>query len=104
MPSGYSNASSTMNTRLSAIVNIVPKTPPRIATQNTVTKFMSPAKPITSNAGIVKMIPAARDSPAEVIVCTTLFSRIVTSLNFNNLRSSMDITAAGMDADTVMPM
>ena len=57
-----------MNTRLNAMVKIVPKTPPRMATQNTVTKFMSPANPMTNKAGIVKMIPAASDSPADVIV------------------------------------
>ena len=86
------------------MVNIVPSTPPRIATQNTVTKFISSAKPITSNAGIVKMIPAASDSPADVIVWTALFSKIVTSLNFNNRRTSIDMTAAGIDAETVIPM
>ena len=93
-----------MKTRRKAIVKMVPKTPPKIATQKTVTKFMSSANPITNNAGMVKMIPAAKDSPAEVIVCTTLFSRIVTSLNLSNLSNSIDMTAAGMEADTVIPM
>ena len=93
-----------MNTRLNAMVKIVPSMPPNIATQKTVTKSISSANPMTSSAGIVKMIPAAKDSPAEVIVCTTLFSRIVTSLNFNNLSSNIDMTAAGIDAETVMPM
>ena len=104
IPSGYSNASSTMNTRRNAMVKIVPKTPPKIATQNTVTKFISSAKPITSNAGMVKIMPAASDSPADVIVWTALFSRIVTSLNFNKRSTNIDITAAGIDADTVIPM
>ena len=52
-------------------------------------------------AGIVKITPAASDSPAEAAVCTMLFSRI---LDFRNIRSTpMEITAAGMDAETVMP-
>ena len=54
-----------------------------------------------SNAGIVKITPAARDSPAEAAVCTILFSRI---LEFRNtLNIPMEITAAGIDADTVIP-
>ena len=49
----------------------------------------------------MKITPAASDSPAEAAVCTMLFSRI---LDFRNIRSTpMEITAAGMDADTVMP-
>ena len=93
-----------MNTRRNAMVKMVPNTPPNIATQNTVMKFISPANPITNNAGMVKMIPAASDSPADVMVWTTLFSRIVTSLNFISLRSNIDMTAAGMEAETVIPM
>ena len=54
-----------------------------------------------SNAGIVKITPAAKDSPADAAVCTILFSRI---LEFRNaLNIPIDITAAGMDAETVMP-
>ena len=54
-----------------------------------------------SNAGIVKITPAARDSPAEAAVWTILFSRI---LEFRNtLNIPIDMTAAGMDADTVIP-
>ena len=50
---------------------------------------------------MVKITPAARDSPAEAAVWTILFSKIF------ELRKSrkipMDITAAGMEADTVIP-
>jgi hypothetical protein len=58
--------------------------------------------PITRNAGTVNIIPAASDSPALAIVCTALFSRIETSLNAV-LRIIIDITAAGILADTVIP-
>ena len=52
-------------------------------------------------AGIVKITPAARLSPAEAAVCTMLFSRMLDSRN--SRRIAIEITAAGMDADTVMP-
>ena len=57
---------------------------------------------ITSKAGTVKITPAASDSPALAIVWTALFSNIVTSLN-NDLRIIIDMTAAGILAETVMP-
>ena len=55
-----------------------------------------------NSAGSVKIAPAARDSPAEPMVCTILFS------NMESLRRilrmmPMEMTAAGMDAETVMP-
>jgi hypothetical protein len=53
------------------------------------------------NAGIVNMTPAARDSPAEAAVWTMLFSKILDFLNM--LSMPMEITAAGMDAETVIP-
>ena len=56
---------------------------------------------MSSNAGIVKITPAARDSPADAAVWTILFSRILDFLNTLNI--PIDITAAGMDADTVIP-
>ena len=53
-------------------------------------------------AGTVKITPAASDSPALAIVCTALFSRILTSLNMLR-KISIDITAAGILAETVIP-
>jgi hypothetical protein len=49
----------------------------------------------------VNTTPAAIDSPAEPIVCTTLFSRIVDLPS--RLSSEIDSTAIGIDADTVSP-
>ena len=54
-----------------------------------------------TSPGIVKITPAASDSPAEAAVWTMLFSRMFDSLNI--LRMPMEMTAAGIDADTVMP-
>ena len=51
---------------------------------------------------MVKIEPAARDSPAEPIVWTILLSRIE-SLRMMILITVIEITAAGMDADTVSP-
>ena len=53
------------------------------------------------NAGIVKTTPPATDSPAEPIVCTMLFSRMVEPPSF--LRTEMASTAMGIDALTVRP-
>src|SRR5690606_3859679 len=52
-------------------------------------------------AGSVKITPAASDSPADADVCTMLFSRMFESLK--NRRIAIEITAAGIDADTVSP-
>ena len=50
---------------------------------------------------MVKTTPAAIDSPAEPIVWTMLFSRMV---DFPiRLNTAMDSTAIGMDALTVRP-
>src|SRR6185503_11679690 len=52
-------------------------------------------------AGIVNTTPPATDSPAEPIVCTILFSRIVEPPSF--LSTEMASTAIGIDALTVRP-
>ena len=53
------------------------------------------------NPGSVKTTPAAIDSPAEPMVCTMLFSRIVDEPK--RLNSEIASTAIGIDADTVSP-
>ena len=53
-----------------------------------------------TSAGIVKIMPATSDSPAEAAVCTMLFSRIVERRN--RRRMPIDAAAAGIDADTVV--
>ena len=50
---------------------------------------------------MVKITPAARDSPAEPVVCTMLFSRIVERPNAR--RMLMERTEMGMEAETVSP-
>ena len=55
-----------------------------------------------NNAGSVNIAPAATDSPAEPIVCTMLFSNMESLLNIKRI-IPIEITAAGMDAETVIP-
>jgi hypothetical protein len=47
--------------------------------------------------------PAASDSPEDPMVCTMLFSRTVPFLR-TPLSMAIDMTAAGMDALTVVPV
>ena len=65
------------------------------------------SKPSSISAGIVTPTPKAIDSPAEPVVCTMLFSRIVAGRNPNTREkarnSVIDSTATGIDAETVMP-
>ena len=69
-PSGYCKLSSffTMKTCLIGIINNIPSSPPVKAI--TVVRYISNdcQTPININAGMVKIIPAARDSPAEAAV------------------------------------
>ena len=51
---------------------------------------------------MAKMIPAASDSPADAQVWTWLASRMLDRRK-KSRNSSIAITAAGMDADTVIP-
>lgn len=55
-----------------------------------------------NKAGSVKIAPAASDSPAEPIVCTILFSSIEFLRRITRI-TPIEITAAGIDADTVIP-
>ena len=53
-------------------------------------------------AGSVNTTPAAIDSPAEPVVCTMLFSRIV---DFPSVRKNATAsTAMGIEAETVRPI
>ena len=55
-----------------------------------------------NKAGRVKIAPAAKDSPAEPIVCTRLLSKMEFFRMITRI-TPMEITAAGMDAETVIP-
>ena len=58
-----------MNNLLNAIVNIVPSNPPSSAIIVVSTNFISSQTfGMTRSAGTVKIIPAAKDSPALAIV------------------------------------
>ena len=81
-------------------MNSTPSTPPQRAIREISTSDGAPTPQSLihiNKAGSVKIAPAATDSPAEPMVCTMLFSRMESRF------TPMDITAAGMDADTVIP-
>ena len=58
-------------------------------------------KPRKISAGRVKITPPATDSPADPVVCTMLFSRMVALPRARS--SEMDRTAMGIEAATVRP-
>ena len=76
-----------------------PRTPPVRAIRNVTEIFIG--KPRKMSAGIVKTTAAATDSPADPVVWTTLFSRIVEFPSF--FRIVIAMTAIGIDADVVRP-
>src|SRR5271156_369487 len=89
----------TISCRRSGIINSTPSHPPSSASKNT--REYSSGNPIKISAGKVKITPEATDSPADPIVCTMLFSRMV---DLPNARSTvMDSTAMGIEAETVSP-
>ena len=86
-------------------MNITPMTPPINAINAISTKdgmLVPPSSAHMNRAGSVKIAPAANDSPAEPIVCTMLFSRMESFFKITRI-TPMEITAAGMEADTVIP-
>src|ERR1700733_8750234 len=95
-----------ISARRSGIVNSTPRMPPKPAI-NVVSRYGN-ALPwslfhtlrITS-AGSVKITPDARPSPDAAAVCTALFCKILPRRRAR--RIPIEITAAGTDADTVMP-
>jgi hypothetical protein len=58
--------------------------------------------PQRKRAGIVKIVPDASDVEAEPMVCDRFASRMVPRAR-KSLKRATVITAAGIDADTVMP-
>ena len=84
------------------IMNRIPSVPPVKAIAVTVQKWKSVQYSISTSAGMVKMMPAASDSPAEAQVCTWFASRI-DRLRKIVRNASIATAAAGIEADTVMP-
>ena len=70
-------------------------------------RVQSSSKPSSTSAGSVKATPAAIDSPAEPVVCTTVFSRMLArppGRTFDSARKIvMERTAIGTEAETVRP-
>ncbi len=90
-----------MSARLSGTVKSTPRVPPKPAIISVCTKSKWVQRCSMMSAGMVKITPAASASPALAMVCTMLFSRMFERLKKRS--TPMEITAAGMDAETVMP-
>ena len=94
----------TMSARRIGTIISTPRMPPTEASVTICTMLKYSAAPplaMKRNAGIVKTTPAAIDSPADPMVWTMLFSRIVELPS--RLKTAIARTAIGIDADTVSP-
>jgi hypothetical protein len=80
---------------------MMPPTAARVTIWRMLKYSFAPPLAMKRKAGIVNTTPAAIDSPAEPIVCTMLFSRMVEWLN--RLNTAIASTAMGIDAETVRP-
>ena len=80
------------------MVNATPSTPPVIAIA-TRGQYLYPSQaPMITSAGMVKMMPATSDSPADAAVWTRLFSRMLERLKARS--TPIETAAAGIEADT----
>jgi hypothetical protein len=89
-----------MSARLSGIMSRMPMIPPTTAITAVFPTVRS--YPMSRIAGSVKTMPAAIDSPAEPVVCTMLFSRIVERPRVR--KKATERTAMGIEAETVRPI
>ena len=80
-------------------MNNTPMNPP-IRERTRIREYSSP-KPRKMSAGRVKMTPPATDSPADPVVWTMLFSRMVGRPRARS--TEIDKTAMGIEAPTVRP-
>ncbi len=82
-------------------MNNTPSHPPSSASGKIRQNVNSVPNPKKISAGIVNITPAASDSPADPVVCTMLFSRIVERPNARKML--IESTAIGIEAETVSP-
>ena len=102
VPSGYGSSAcaSTISIRRSGTIAAMPSSAPRNA--STTTCQYGGTRPQRNSAGIVKIVPVASDVEAEATVCERLASRIVPRVR-SRWNTATVITAAGIEAETVMP-
>ena len=99
-PSGYGSRESVTSARRSGMVYITPSTPPAAQMEKDTQNGKPVHHPTMISPGSTKMI-AESVPAADATVCTMLFSWIVAS--WNARRIAMEITAAGIDVENVMP-
>ena len=92
-----------ISARRSGIVNSTPRMPPNpaISVVSTYENRCQPATCRITSAGSVKIAPDANPSPDAAAVCTALFCRMLPVRSAR--RMPIEMTAAGTDAETVMP-
>ncbi len=78
-----------------------PNHPPKSAKGKIRQNVNSDPNPKKIKAGKVNITPAASDSPADPVVCTILFSRMVARPKARKILT--ESTAMGIEADTVNP-
>src|SRR5271169_4386824 len=91
----------TINCRRSGIIKSTPSHPPSSAKGKIRQKVNSDPNPKKISAGKVNITPAASDSPADPVVCTILFSRMVARPKARRMLT--ESTAIGIEAETVKP-
>jgi len=107
VPSGYGSTpcSLTISALRSGTMKNTPRRPP-INAITVISRILGlsilPSAAHKNKAGSVKIAPAARDSPAEPMVCTRLLSKMEFFFIITRM-TPIEITAAGIDADTVIP-
>ena len=106
VPSGYGSfpCSRLIRNARSGIMNSTPRSPPKSATIVISTSEIATVGSVRcqmKSAGIVKITPAASDSPAEPIVWTMFVSSTVPRPVSRKTATAM--TAAGIEALTVRP-
>ena len=93
-----------MSERRNGIIIRTPRNPPASAIMRIGQYLKKPSPPAPADRNrkpvTVKTMPAATDSPAEPMVWTMLFSRMVEPIF---LKTAIDRTAMGMEALTVTP-
>ena len=102
VPSGYGSSpcALTISRRRSGIMAESPSSPPRNA--STTTCQYGGTAPHRNSAGIVKMVPVASEVEAEATVCDMFASSSVPRVR-SRWKVATVMTAAGIEAETVMP-
>ena len=99
-PSGYGRSDWVTSARRSGMVYITPRMPPAAHTPKDIQNGKPVHQPTITSPGNTKMMLVSVPA-AEATVCTMLFSWMVAPRRLR--RMAMEMTAAGMEVEKVMP-